>query len=104
MDNVSHDGAASGPRPQLPAEAPWSPDELQAALKVLEAIAADRGTLAHVAHAERLRLLEAAGRVSLPGRAEQRKLAKAFRRREHVDQKAADAALLDATGIRTGRR
>jgi NAD(P)-dependent dehydrogenase (short-subunit alcohol dehydrogenase family) len=83
---------------------PFRRDELVAALKVLEAIAEDRGALSHVEHAERLRLLQAAGRVSLPGRAEQRKLAKAFRRREHVEEKAADEALLDATGIRASRR
>lgn len=85
-------------------EAPWSRAELEATLKVLEAIASDRGALAHVDLDERLRLLEAAGRISLPGRAEQRKLAKAFRRKEHLAQKSADETLLDGTGIRTARR
>jgi NAD(P)-dependent dehydrogenase (short-subunit alcohol dehydrogenase family) len=85
-------------------DAPWSRTELDACLKVLEAVVADRGALAHLDRDARLRLLEAAGRVSLPGRAEQRKLAKTFRRREHLGEKAADAALLDATGIRAGRR
>jgi len=86
------------------ADLPFTPTELEACLKVLEAVAADRGALTHVALEERLRLLEAAGRVSLPSRAEQRKLAKAFRRKEHVEEKAADEALLDETGIRAGRR
>jgi NAD(P)-dependent dehydrogenase (short-subunit alcohol dehydrogenase family) len=86
------------------AHVPFTPTELEACLKVLEAVAADRGALAHVPLEQRLRLLEAAGRVSLPNRAEQRKLAKAFRRKEHVEEKAADQALMDETGIRAGRR
>jgi NAD(P)-dependent dehydrogenase (short-subunit alcohol dehydrogenase family) len=82
---------------------PFTPADLEACLQVLEAIAADRGALAHVDRDARLRLLEAAGRVSLPNRAEQRKLAKAFRRKEHREIRAADASLLDATGIRSAR-
>ena len=84
--------------------APFTPTELEACLKVLEAVAADRGALTHVERDARLRLLEAAGRVSLPNRAEQRKLAKAFRRKEHVEEKAEDQALMNDTGIRAGRR
>jgi NAD(P)-dependent dehydrogenase (short-subunit alcohol dehydrogenase family) len=85
-------------------EAPFSPTDLEAAVAVLEAIAADRGALAHVPREARLRLLEAAGRVSQPSRAEQRKAAKAFRRKEAREVKAADQALLDDTGIRALRR
>ncbi len=85
--------------------APFTPAEIEAAIKVLEAIAGDRGALAHVEPRDvRLRLLEAAGRVSLPNRAEQRKLAKAFRRKQAGEVRAADEALLDATGIRALRR
>ena len=85
--------------------APFTPAEIEAAIKVLEAIAGDRGALAHVEPRDvRLRLLEAAGRVSLPNRAEQRKLAKAFRRKQADEIKGADEALLDATGIRALRR
>lgn len=61
--------------------APWSAGEVEACIKVLEAIAQDRGALSQLDRAARVRLLEAAGRVSRPERAEQRKLAKAFRRR-----------------------
>ena len=60
--------------------APFTPDELSACIKVLEALAEDRGALSHVEREERVRLLSAAGRVSLPSRAEQRKLAKTFPR------------------------
>ena len=87
-----------------PPRAPFTSTELEACLKVLEAVAADRGALAHVDVEARRRLLEAAGRASLPNRAEQRTLAKAFRRKEHVEEKANDEALLDETGIRAGRR
>ena len=84
--------------------APFTEADLATCVKVLEAIAADRGALAGVARDDRLRLLEAAGRVSLPNRAEQRKLAKAFRRKERVEEKAADEAALEHTGIRALRR
>jgi NAD(P)-dependent dehydrogenase (short-subunit alcohol dehydrogenase family) len=52
----------------------------------------------------RRRLLTAAGRVSIPDRAEQRRLAKAFRRQERGARKTSDEALLDATLIREARR
>jgi NAD(P)-dependent dehydrogenase (short-subunit alcohol dehydrogenase family) len=91
---------ASPPSPR----APFSPDELAVCVKVLKTIAGDRGALAHVDRETRLELLEAAGRVSLPNRAEQRKLAKAFRRKERDEERTEDEALLDGTGIRTGRR
>jgi NAD(P)-dependent dehydrogenase (short-subunit alcohol dehydrogenase family) len=83
---------------------PWAQADLAACIEVLEAIVADRGVLARLEPSERLRLLEAAGRVSRPDRADQRKLAKTFRRRDHEGTKTADAALLDQTGIRSARR
>jgi len=85
-------------------DAPWSRADLDAAIKVLEAIAADRGALTHLDADARLRLLAAAGRVSRPDRTEQRVLARAFRRKDHLEDRAADQALLDQTGIRAGRR
>jgi NAD(P)-dependent dehydrogenase (short-subunit alcohol dehydrogenase family) len=83
--------------------APFTEVEIEASIKVLEAIASDRGALAHLDRAARLRLLIAAGRVSEPDRAAQRRLAKAFRKKEHLADKAEDEALLDATGIRAAR-
>lgn len=85
-------------------ERPFTEAELSACIKVLTAIAADRGALAHVDRPARLALLEAAGRVSAPERADQRRLAKAFRRKERREDRAEDEALLDGTGIRTARR
>ena len=84
---------------------PFSAAEVEAAIEILEAIARDRGALAQIEPREaRLRLLEAAGRVSQPSRAEQRRLAKAFRRKGAEETRAADASLLEATGIRSLRR
>ncbi len=86
------------------ARAPFTAAELALCIQVLEAIASDRGALAEVDRETRMRLLQAAGRVSMPNRAEQRKLAKTFRRKERDEDRAEDEALLDATGIRSGRR
>jgi NAD(P)-dependent dehydrogenase (short-subunit alcohol dehydrogenase family) len=82
----------------------FAPDDLEACIRVLEAVVADRGALAEVPRDQRLRLLEAAGRVSLPHRAEQRRLAKTFRRKERLEVTATEEALLEGTGIRTLRR
>ncbi|HEY4120844.1 MAG TPA: SDR family oxidoreductase [Byssovorax sp.] len=71
---------------------------------LLEAIAADRGALASVDQATRRRLIEAAGRVSRPERDDQRKLAKAFRRKDRGERRDGDERLLGATGIRELRR
>ncbi len=93
------------PLPPSPPQAPSFPQaEVDAAIELLEAIAADRGLLAHIDRPSRIRLLEAAGRVSQPDRSERRRLAKAFRRKARVDEKTRDENLLDATGIRALRR
>ncbi|WP_437535355.1 SDR family oxidoreductase [Sorangium sp. So ce726] len=83
---------------------PFTAADLDACLKVLEALALDRAQLASISSEDRRRLLLAAGRVSRPERAEQRELARAFRKRDRHAQKSADAALLDAVGIRVARR
>ncbi|MDC3987732.1 SDR family NAD(P)-dependent oxidoreductase [Polyangium jinanense] len=90
--------------PKAPEQAPFSENDFRVALDVLEAVVRDRAVLAHVPREARVRLLEAAGRVSRPDRAEQRRLAKALRRKDRLAVKAEDAALLDATGIRAARR
>ncbi|WP_050436181.1 SDR family NAD(P)-dependent oxidoreductase [Chondromyces crocatus] len=84
--------------------APPTPHEVETCVRVLESLGAQRALLAELDLTFRRRLLMAAGKLSRPERAEQRELAKAFRRREHGQRKAADAALLDATGIRAARR
>jgi NAD(P)-dependent dehydrogenase (short-subunit alcohol dehydrogenase family) len=74
------------------------------AAALLEALAADRARLAELSQEDRRRLLEAAGRVSRPSREEQRAMAKALRKKDREEDRRADEALLDATGIRTARR
>ncbi|WP_044237992.1 SDR family NAD(P)-dependent oxidoreductase [Chondromyces apiculatus] len=80
------------------------PEDIGTCLQVLEAISERRDLLADLDPEVRRRLIVAAGRLSRPERAEQRQLAKAFRRRDRGERKAADEALLEATGIRTARR
>ncbi|WP_437625874.1 SDR family NAD(P)-dependent oxidoreductase [Sorangium sp. So ce1151] len=83
---------------------PFTPAELDTCLRVLESLVDDRAQLASISAEDRRRLLLAAGRVSRPERAEQRELARAFRKSDRRAQKSADTALLDAVGIRVARR
>ena len=78
-------------------------DELRRATAILEAVLADRGLLAELPEAERRAFLVAAGRASRPDSYQERRLARAFRRkrREHVE--AADRQTRAATGIRAAR-
>jgi len=83
------------------------PDErarLLSAIETLEAIVEDRGRLLPLEEELKKRLIVAAGRVSRPDRTDHRKLAKARRKKRRHEKRAQDEAILDATGIRTGRR
>lgn len=82
---------------------PPNPSDIEACARVLEAIAEDRSLLAGLDEPTRRRLLIAAGRVSRPERSEQRDLAKAFRRKEVLERRAADDAVLQTTAIRALR-
>jgi len=86
------------------AAAPFEEGAVKIALAVLEAVVKDRACLADIDRDTRARLLEAAGRVSRPDRAEQRRLAKALRRKDRLAERREEEAVLDATGIRVGRR
>ncbi|MGE0040876.1 MAG: SDR family NAD(P)-dependent oxidoreductase [Vicinamibacterales bacterium] len=79
-------------------------ERLREAADLLEAIAEDRGLLADVSEAERVRLLKAAGEVSRPHAGSRAQLIKAVKRRrkEARDQRVEDARA--ATGIRELRR
>ncbi len=78
--------------------------ELLDAIAILEGIVEDRGRLLVLDEEEKKRLIIAAGRVSRPDRADHRKLAKARRRERKAARRAADQAVLAATGIRAARR
>ncbi len=78
--------------------------DLETCIKVLETIVDNRAVLSSTSEATRRRLLTAAGIISKPTRGERRELAKAFRRKEKNEVRAADEAILDSTGIRALRR
>jgi len=80
------------------------PQEVAAALALLEAFAADRGVLASLDLETRQRLLIAAGRIALPDAREERKLSRAFRKKRAAEKRAADEASLEKTGIRAARK
>ncbi len=80
------------------------PADIDHALRTLEALLTDPGRLAALDPARRRALLEAAGRLSRPHKHERVQLAKALRRGDRSLRRGHDAALLDATEIRSARR
>ena len=66
----------------------------------LELVVADRGLLAYIDPELRQRLLVAAGLVSKPDAKDRRRLNRAHRRREKVDKREEQRALLNQTQIR----
>lgn len=77
--------------------------ELRRCSETLDAIVADRGLLAQLPLEERKKLLRAAGMVSRPGRDEERRLRREFKKIQKRDERAADRGSKDATGIRQAR-
>ncbi len=78
-------------------------EDLEAALRVLEAIVADRSPLADLPPETRKRLLLLAGRASRPETHQERRLARAFRRRKREGLERADRNARAASGIRAAR-
>ncbi len=86
------------------ASSPFSADDVEAAVRLLEELADDRGLLADFPDELWQRMLRAASRVAFPGRASRRQLTRKLRQRRREDlakQKAADEEILQRTGIRT---
>jgi NAD(P)-dependent dehydrogenase (short-subunit alcohol dehydrogenase family) len=79
------------------------PDEIRRCLVTLEELLEHREELLELDEPTRKRLLEVAGRLAQPDRAEQRYLARASRRKKRRDVRAADEALLSRAGIRQKR-
>ena len=77
---------------------------LRAAADVLEAVAADRGLLAHVSPEDRRRILDAAGKVYHPDVSARRRMVKATIRRRKAAKIRRDDGVLGGTGIRALRR
>jgi NAD(P)-dependent dehydrogenase (short-subunit alcohol dehydrogenase family) len=94
----------SSPPPDSAPATPFDDADLAVALRVFEALAADRAHLARVPADVRRALLVAAGRVSRPERHEVVRLAKALRKRDRVETRERDRALLETSGMRALRR
>lgn len=84
--------------------APFSADDFARALELLEVLADDRRPLAVLDEETRKRFVIAAGRVSRPDRKAIRDFSKTLRKREKLERRNEDAALLDAAGVRALRR
>lgn len=85
-------------------DTPFDADDLQACLRVLRAIDADRGCLTRLTQEHRRELLTLAGLVAKPDRHELVKMAKAFRRAERAAAKQHDRTALEQAGLRVQRR
>ncbi len=75
-----------------------------AAADLLEELLAEPRRVAELGHEVRRRLMVAAGQLSRPDRYTRKAMRKGLERRERVEMKAADRAVLDGTGIRALRR
>jgi NAD(P)-dependent dehydrogenase (short-subunit alcohol dehydrogenase family) len=82
----------------------FSDDDLAIALRVLGAVAEDRGALAGADAETRQRLQRLAGEVARPDLKQRKKLQRALLRKELAEKKARDEALRAQTGIRELRR
>ena len=81
-----------------------SPPDLEACLRVLRAIRADRGALAFLSPELRRELLMLAGLVAKPDRDELRAMAKAFRRADREARQQQDRTSIESAGLRVQRR
>jgi NAD(P)-dependent dehydrogenase (short-subunit alcohol dehydrogenase family) len=81
-----------------------SEEDLEACIRVLRAIEADRSHLTRVGRELRRELLTLAGLVAKPDRHDLVRMAKAFRRAEREAAKAHDRQLVDAALLRVQRR
>jgi NAD(P)-dependent dehydrogenase (short-subunit alcohol dehydrogenase family) len=86
----------------LPAGAP-APEQVRAATRLLEDLAADRSLLAHVPLEQRRALLMAAGRVSRPESYQEKRLVRALRRKRRQADDQRDREARATTGIRQAR-
>src|SRR5580692_9157751 len=78
--------------------------QLQAAMKILEAAAANRALLAGLTEAEHTRLMKAAGDLYCPDLSQRRRLVKAKVKHRKAEKQKRDDSKLHETGIRKLRR
>src|SRR5262245_7149469 len=93
----SRDPAAATP-------ASLSDDDIEACIRVLRAIEADRSHLTSLSREQRRELLTLAGLVAKPERHDLVRMAKAFRRAEREAAKAHDRGLVEQAALRVQRR
>ena len=83
---------------------PLSEDDVEACVRVLRAIEADRSHLTRLTREQRRELLTLAGLVAKPERHDLKRMAKAFRRADREAAKAHDRSLVDQALLRVQRR
>jgi len=83
---------------------PATPEQLKAAIKLLEKASADRALLAGLTDEEHTRLMKVAGDLYCPDLTQRRKLVKAKVKQRKAEKKSADDKKLHQTGIRELRR
>lgn len=83
---------------------PLNPEDVRRCTALLEALVADRELLIDIEEADRIALLAAVGRVAVPERANEVRLAKALRRRRAVAKRQHDRELRATTEIRIARQ
>jgi NAD(P)-dependent dehydrogenase (short-subunit alcohol dehydrogenase family) len=81
-----------------------APQQLRAAIQILEQVAADRSLLAELSPEQYERLLKASGEVFLPNPREKRRLVKARARKWKAEKVQRSQEVLNQTGIRELRR
>jgi NAD(P)-dependent dehydrogenase (short-subunit alcohol dehydrogenase family) len=96
--------AMESPDPAPVPELTLSEDDIEACVRVLRAIEADRSHLTRLNREQRRELLTLAGLVAKPERYDLVRMAKAFRRAEREAAKAHDRELVDQALLRAQRR
>ncbi len=81
-----------------------SPEDVRRCTQLLEALVADRGLLIGISEIDRIAFLTAVGRVAIPDRDDEVRLAKAVRRSRSLAKRDHDRSVRAATEIRTARR
>jgi NAD(P)-dependent dehydrogenase (short-subunit alcohol dehydrogenase family) len=79
-------------------------DDVRRCTELLEALVADRALLTDIPESDRIALLTAVGRVAIPERAAEVRLAKAVRRHRSLAKRQHDRAVRATTEIRTVRQ
>jgi hypothetical protein len=96
--------AMESPDPVPVANIDISEEDVEACIRVLRAIEADRSHLTRLGRELRRELLTLAGLVARPNRHDLVRMAKAFRRAEREAAKAHDRQLVDQALLRVQRR